>query len=219
MDIIVRYDKGHAKESRKRITTVASQLFRRDGIGPTGVAAVMSASDLTHGAFYWHFESKERLVREALAEAQDARLRRIEQCLSTNGGGLEAAIRDYLSSGHVADAATGCTSAALASEVARSSGEVRAAYTRGLVAHLGGISKALPRELHHRVPAVYAMLVGCVQLARACDDENVAGDILESGLRTALSLLELAPQPLPQGRSAIPEAPLRDSPRLTATST
>ena len=202
----MRYDKGHAEDSRKRITTVASRLFRRDGIGTTGVAAVMSASDLTHGAFYWHFESKEKLVREAVAEAQGARLRRIEQRLSTSGGGLEAAIRDYLSSDHVADAATGCTSAALASELARSSGEVRAAYTRGLVEHFERISEALPPELHHRVPAVYAMLVGCVQLARACDDKDVAEDILESGLRTALSLLDIAPGPRLPRHDCISEA-------------
>ena len=186
----MRYDQGHRAESRKRITQSASQLFRRDGIGATAVAAVMSASDLTHGGFYWHFESKERLVCEALAEAQGARLRRIERRLSMADGGVEAVIRDYLSRCHVADVATGCTSAALAPEVARSSSEVRAAYTRGLLEHFEGISKALPPELQPRVPAVYAMLVGCVQLARACDDERVADDILASGLKAALSLFE-----------------------------
>ncbi len=207
----MRYGKGRRDESRQRITETASQLFRHDGIGATGVAAVMSASDLTHGAFYWHFESKEELVREALVEAQRARLRRIERCLSTSVGGMEAVIRDYLSSEHVANAATGCTSAALAPEVARSSAEVRAAYTRGLVAHFDGISKALPSELRHRVPAIYSMLVGCVQLARACDDDSVAEDILASGLRTALSLLGIADRPCPPRRGTSSEASVLDS--------
>lgn len=207
----MRYDNGHREESRKRITEVASKLIRRDGIGATGIAAVMAASDLTHGAFYWHFESKETLVREAVIEAQDARLRRIDRCLSMNDGGVEAVIRDYLSSHHVADAATGCASAALAPEVARSTSEVRAAYTQGLVEQFERLSKALPPELHQRVPAVFSMLVGCVQLARACNEESMAEDILASGLKTALSLLDIEPRPYPLRHGFVLEASVRGS--------
>jgi TetR/AcrR family transcriptional regulator, transcriptional repressor for nem operon len=191
--IIVRYGKGRRAESRRRIAEVASQLIRRDGIGATGIAAVMAASDLTHGAFYWHFESKESLVREAVIEARRARLLWFDRCLSMNDGDMEAVIRDYLGCQHVADAATGCVSAALAPEVARSTSEVRAAYTQGLVEQFEHIAKALPTELRHRVPALVSMLVGCVQLARACDDESVADSVLASGLKAALSLLEIAP--------------------------
>ena len=210
---IVRYDKGQREETRKRITEVASQFIRRDGIGATGIAAVMAASDLTHGAFYWHFESKDQLVREAVVEAQQARLRRIDRCLSRSDG-VEAVIRDYLGSQHVADAATGCASAALAPEVARSTSDVRAAHTRGLVEQFERVSKALPSELHHRVPALFSMLIGCVQLARACDDERVAESILASGLKTALAMLDIESRPHPPRRRSASEASPRGSERF-----
>ena len=210
----MRHGKGQREETRKRIAEVASRFIRRDGIGATGIAAVMAASDLTHGAFYWHFESKDGLVREAVVEAQQARLRLIDRCLSVNAGGVEAVIRDYLGGQHVADAASGCASAALAPEVARSTSEVRAAYTQGLVEHFERLSRALPPELHHRVPALFSMLVGCVQLARACDDERVAESILASGLKAALSMLDIGSRPHRPRRGPIPEAAAIGSQRL-----
>lgn len=186
----MRYIKGQKDETRERITATAARLFRRDGITATGIQGLMKACELTNGAFYGHFDSKDDLVEKALEGALAEHLAGLERSLSSGPDGLVAAIRDYLSLEHINDAGGGCPTAALASEVARSSPGVRATYTRGLANVFEGISRGLPLDAHTMVPAIFAMLVGCVQLARASSDPVLAEKVLSSGFDTAMSLLE-----------------------------
>lgn len=188
----MRYLKGQKDETRERITATAAQLFRRDGITATGIQGLMKACDLTNGAFYVHFDSKEDLVQKALEQALAERMTGLEQSLAAGADGLVAAVYDYLSPAHVGDAACGCPTAALVSEVARSSSAVRDTYTAGLTAVLDGVAQALPAQARANVPAVFAMLIGCVQLARASSDAELTRRILSSGLDAALALLGLA---------------------------
>ena len=60
--------------------TVAAEEFREHGIVATGLADLMSAAGLTHGAFYKHFESKDQLVAEACAEAVETAIRKAGCC-------------------------------------------------------------------------------------------------------------------------------------------
>jgi AcrR family transcriptional regulator len=57
--------------TRKRILKTASRRFRKEGLEKAGIAELMKAAGLTHGGFYFHFASKEALVREAMNEAFD----------------------------------------------------------------------------------------------------------------------------------------------------
>lgn len=43
-------------------------MFKEHGIDATGMAALMAEVDLTNGAFYAHFASKEALVEAAIAD-------------------------------------------------------------------------------------------------------------------------------------------------------
>jgi AcrR family transcriptional regulator len=64
----MRYSKDHKQATRQRILEAAGRRFKEDGIDGAGVAAVMSDADLTNGAFYAHFASKEDLVANELAD-------------------------------------------------------------------------------------------------------------------------------------------------------
>ena len=55
-------------ETREKIRSVAVDLFIRNGYIETDVKAITRAADLTPGAFYYHFASKETLVVEIIAE-------------------------------------------------------------------------------------------------------------------------------------------------------
>ncbi len=59
--------------SHERIIKVASRRVRRDGIGNISVAELMKQVGLTHGGFYRHFDSRDELVAEAIAEASSPR--------------------------------------------------------------------------------------------------------------------------------------------------
>ena len=67
----MRKSKRETAETRKRIVEMAADEFRQHGIVTSGIADLMAAVGLTHGAFYRHFESKEQLVAEATAAALD----------------------------------------------------------------------------------------------------------------------------------------------------
>ena len=64
----MRYGKDHKQATRRRIVEAAGRRFKQDGIDGAGVATVMSDAGLTNGAFYAHFESKEDLVANVLAD-------------------------------------------------------------------------------------------------------------------------------------------------------
>lgn len=57
-----------AAETRQKIIDTAVKLFARDGYLETNIKAISRAADLTAGAFYYHFNSKEDLVLEIIAQ-------------------------------------------------------------------------------------------------------------------------------------------------------
>ncbi|MGO4560016.1 TetR/AcrR family transcriptional regulator [Mesorhizobium sp. 2RAF21] len=185
----MRYEKGRKEATRQRIIDVASQKFRRHGIAATGLAGIMQEADLTVGAFYPHFESKSQLVSESLTHVLDLEHSAIKRMIEENGG-LEGAIRGYLSKGHRDGPADGCPSAALLPEVARQTDDARAAYAKGLRPFIEMIAKQLPEgdAARGRAVALFGLLVGTLQIARAVPDEDVADYVLQQGIEAAISL-------------------------------
>jgi len=187
----MRYEKGHKDLTRQRIIEVASAQFRAQGVAAAGLAGIMTEAGLTNGAFYAHFESKEELVQAVLGNA----LSRREQTLraaAESGEGLEALIRDYLSPRHRDDPARGCPTAAMVAEIARHPKKTRDAFTDKIgafidliAAQVGGSS---PRARRKTAIAIYGMMVGTLQLARAVNDKRLSDEILEGGVAAALTL-------------------------------
>ena len=185
----MRYDKGHKDLTRQRIVEVASRQFREHGVAAVGIAGIMSAADLTNGAFYAHFDSKEDLVREVLSHAG---FRNKLSKAAENGTGLAGAIRDYLSPNHRDNPGQGCPTSALVAEIARHPKATRDAFTGkvgdvvGLIA--AGLDAASEAERRRKAVAIYALMVGTLQLARAVNDKRLSGEILQSGADEAVVL-------------------------------
>lgn len=55
-------------ESRRRIVDAAASLMAERGFSGTSISAVSRRSGLPSGSIYWHFESKEALLGEAVEE-------------------------------------------------------------------------------------------------------------------------------------------------------
>jgi TetR/AcrR family transcriptional repressor of nem operon len=187
----MRFEKGHKAATRQHIVEVASKSFRRTGVSASGIAGIMGEAGLTNGAFYPHFESKEELVREATTGALCEQQQRLEQSLEA-GADLESVVRSYLSQAHLKDSASGCPSAALLPEIARQPASTRRAYGSGLrsfVSALAGLlPDANPATAAQRATAIFALMVGTIQLARAVPDNAHAKQILEGGTQAALLL-------------------------------
>ena len=185
----MRYEKGHKDLTRQRIVEVASRQFREHGVAAVGIAGIMSDAGLTNGAFYAHFDSKEDLVREVLSHAG---FRNKLSRAAENGTGLAGAIRDYLSPNHRDNPGGGCPTSALVAEIARHPKATRDAFTGKVDDVIDLIAAALDAgtesERRRKAVAIYALMVGTLQLARAVNDKRLSGEILQSGAEEAVAL-------------------------------
>ena len=169
----MRYPAKETAAKHERIVKEASRLFRERGFESVSVGDVMKAAGLTHGAFYAHFGSKEQLQAAAVAYGQKVSLERMQRSNSKKSKGSYA--DRYLSRWHRDHPGDGCTMAALAQEVARSTSELKAAFEQGLE----NILSAKRRDRKEAIFRVAAMIGGVV-LARAVQDRRLSDEILGS---------------------------------------
>ncbi|MBT9246034.1 TetR/AcrR family transcriptional regulator (plasmid) [Gemmobacter fulvus] len=161
-------------ENRSRILAQAARLFREKGFEAVSVAEVMKAAGLTHGGFYGHFASKDDLIAQTMAHAlagEEAQAR-----------GFDAFLSAYLSPAHRDAPATGCPTAAFASDARRQTPDARAAMAAGVGAQIARIAESLEQQgaADARTAAIgsWSAAVGAMILARAVEDKALSDEIL-----------------------------------------
>jgi TetR/AcrR family transcriptional regulator, transcriptional repressor for nem operon len=189
----MRYGKNQKQATRQRILEAAGRRFKQDGIDGAGVAALMSDAGLTNGAFYAHFASKEDLVANVLAD-QLLTQRQSVDAQPPDREGLEAFVRSYLSPQHRDQCAEGCPSAALLDEIVRRPAATRQVFTDELMGVIDDIAARLDQAdvsaARADALAVFGLMVGTLQLARALTDRDLSDQLLAHGVETALKLLD-----------------------------
>jgi TetR/AcrR family transcriptional repressor of nem operon len=192
---VARYNKEHKEATRQRIIETAGRRFKQDGIDGSGIAILMSDAGLTNGAFYAHFDSKDDLVKTVVGEELDRQASGLAD-LPPGRAGLEAFVSWYLSRDHREHRDAGCPSAALLDEIGRCDKDTKRAYTKGAKAILDEICARLaphdPDSARGTALALYAMMVGTMQLARALSDRKLSDAVLEEGIRSAQAMLAAA---------------------------
>jgi TetR/AcrR family transcriptional repressor of nem operon len=187
----MRYEKGRKETTRQHIVDVASRRFREGGVAAVGIAGIMSDAGLTNGAFYVHFDSKEDLVRAVFTDALERRDRGLQGNLERNES-LKETIRDYLSVRHRDHAGSGCPTAAMVAEIARHPEETQDVFTTSVERIVLLIADRLRNgsmaERRRKAIAIYGMMVGSLQIARAVNNTKLSGEILENALEGALAL-------------------------------
>jgi TetR/AcrR family transcriptional regulator, transcriptional repressor for nem operon len=188
----LRYAKDHKQATRKRILEAAGRRFKKDGVDGAGVAAVMTDAGLTNGAFYAHFKSKEDLVANVLADQLRAQCQSLD-ALPPGKAGVEMLVRLYLSPEHRKQYADGCPSAALLDEVVRRPRATKKVFTGEVVGIVDQIASRLdPTDVEGARPdalALYGLMIGTLQLARAVTDRALSDEVLTAGVDAALKLL------------------------------
>jgi TetR/AcrR family transcriptional repressor of nem operon len=176
----MRVSKEKAAENRERILKASSRLIRECGISGVGVDALTEAAGMTHGSLYSQFGSKERLVEEALTYAIAASGK-----ATAGATTLAQYIAAYLAPEHRDRPGQGCPLAALACEMPRQSGGVRARFTAGVRGMLKQLSGRLDAELKRskrdeQALATVASLIGAIVVARAVDDPELSDAMLRA---------------------------------------
>ena len=189
----MRYGKDQKQATRQRILEAAGRRFKQDGLDGAGVAAVMSDAGLTNGAFYAHFASKEDLIANVLADQLRAQRHRFD-AQPLDRAGLQAIIRAYLSPQHRDESADGCPSAALLDEIARRPAATRDVFTDELLDTADDIAARIdpadPEAAQLDALAIFGLLIGTLQLARALTDRDLSDQLLARGVETTLKLLD-----------------------------
>jgi len=182
----MRYRKNHKENTHRRVVEVAAARFRKEGLDGVGVATLMGDAGLTHGGFYSHFVSKEALIEEVIEAGMDESFARIIE--TSKDGGIEAFIRFYLRPSHREHPERGCPAAALGPEIARHSKATRSAFTRKLRRIVSHIDSLLPYPNAETAQAIFATMVGALQLARTVTDPELSDQLLKAGQAAALIL-------------------------------
>jgi TetR/AcrR family transcriptional regulator, transcriptional repressor for nem operon len=169
--------------THERIVDAAATIIRRSGYDGTGVADIMKEAGLTHGGFYAHFDSRTQLLAEAADRAGAKSMERMRKVTDRAAprDALQAFVDTYLSDAHLDSPGTGCSLAALGSEMPRQSAEVRKVCARRLKDMVDLVERQLPDwgrpGQHEKALAIMSCLVGAMVLARAADDKRIAKDV------------------------------------------
>lgn len=181
----MKVSRAEAAQNRERIVETAAKLFRERGFDGIGVADLMKSAGMTHGGFYGHFASKEDLMAQACVRAQETGLNALRQVAEHDPeNALAIIVSSYLSPAHRDQTGDGCVLAALGADAARHGTPLRATFTHAVRATIDLLARLVTGRSKHakrqRALAIYASMVGAIVLARAVDDEELSGEILES---------------------------------------
>jgi len=183
-----------------RILKSATELFCKYSFDRVSISEVMSLARMTHGAFYAHFESKEALFRESLAETfRRCHAKRLAKAPFSLRH-LTRLVNHYLNLRTLGDQAEPGPEMILFNEIDADRQEIRSLYQDaylGMLKILETRMRALGRlhkiefnnDVGDRARAVLATLVGAVAIAKSIDDEGEQARILLSAQNQILSLI------------------------------
>mgnify|MGYP001094997253 CR=1 FL=1 len=187
----MRYSEDHKAQTHQRIIAEASERFRRDGVGATGLQPLMKALGLTHGGFYAHFQSKDDLVQQALDAAVEQLLPGVDKTFSEDQP-LHTFIRHYLSTSHRDNPGKGCPMPTLCSELGQR-GQPSETTDRMVNERLTRMAKHLPGpDADEQSVALLSTLVGAMVLSRSVADPELSKRLLQSARQHWLKQLETA---------------------------
>lgn len=174
----------HKERTRQRILNEAAAIMRVVGTEGIGVAALMKRVGLTHGGFYAHFTSRDDLVANVIDRMFNETGERLNALspLPEGAARLTCLIDLYLSPEARNAPEHNCPMPSLAGEASRLPDEARARFTLGiqemqaLIAHsLQAMGHPQPQPL---ASSAQAELIGAMAMARAIQDDAVAGQLL-----------------------------------------
>jgi len=177
----------------EHIVEVAAKRFREVGLNGIGVADVMKEAGRTGGGFYKHFESRDKLVEEAMTCAYKKRKESAAKYINDPSLSLSDFVESYLSERHINNPGSGCAVSALMNDVARSSETVRALFSAEAESQIATMMTLLndkkPSETRAQAILAICTLAGAVGLARAISDEDLSRELTTVG-HTLLKALE-----------------------------
>ncbi|MGE8499426.1 MAG: TetR/AcrR family transcriptional regulator [Pseudomonas sp.] len=178
----MRYSEDHKAQTHQRIIEEAARMFRRDGVGATGLQPLMKTLGLTHGGFYAHFKSKDELVETALRHSVE-KLRVSTKAIAEGEKPLATLIRQYLSSAHRANPGEGCPLPTMSAELGQR-GEPSPITDETIRSRLAAIEAGLNGEgADDQSVLILSAMVGALLLSRSVSDPELSDQLLKTTRR------------------------------------
>ncbi|WP_417663072.1 TetR/AcrR family transcriptional regulator [Pseudomonas sp.] len=185
----MRYSDDHKAKTHQRIIEEAARLFRRDGIGATGLQPLMKTLGLTHGGFYAHFKSKDELVETALAHSAEQLSGRTQQLFASEEP-LATFIRGYLSSAHCANPGEGCPLPTMSAELGQR-GQPSPVTDQLVEKRLKSIEGCLSGDnAAEQSVILLSAVIGALVLARSVSDPKLSERLLKTARQQLLEQVE-----------------------------
>lgn len=146
----------------------------------------MQDAGLTHGGFYKHFRSKDKLLveslREAFREIAETLVHAAEQ--SPQGEAWKAIVRTYLSLEFCDHPDRGCPLVALSPELARADRTMKPYIVAELVNYKSRMVPFMPGrraiEKERAFLAIFSTMIGAVEIARILPERAMREKVLAS---------------------------------------
>ncbi len=178
----MRYSEDHKAQTHQRIIEEAARLFRRDGVGATGLQPLMKTLGLTHGGFYAHFKSKDELVETALRHSAE-KLSAATSEMANSDQPLARLISGYLSSAHRANPGDGCPLPTMSAELGQRGAP--SPVTDELIRdRLKNIEAGLSIEhADEQSVLILSAMIGALLLSRSVSDPELSDRLLKTTRR------------------------------------
>jgi len=179
--------------THQRILAAASENFRSHGYAGIGVDGIAKTADVTSGAFYSHFGSKQK----AFLSAIEAGLNEVIDGVSAfqqnhNEKWVEAFAEYYLGQKHRDDLACGCAMTSLSPEVVRSDSKIKLVYETKMEKIIeimaNGLTGDSEEERQNKSWTILGLLIGGLTITRAVDNQNKANAIADSVKAAVISI-------------------------------
>lgn len=181
----MRKSKAEKAETRKHIVDVASQMFKSQGIGATGVGEIMVAAGLTHSAFYRHFTSKEELVEEASSASIAVFVEAAEAAAASGPGAFVKYLQSYLSADYRNNELGGCPVIQTGGELALADASIRQGVSDGLQRLIEIALELTDGSAEAEAETIFMMsaLLGAITMSRIVTDARLSEHILDVAKR------------------------------------
>lgn len=188
--------KGEKEKLRRVILEKAIAFFKKHGRSGSASEDLMSYMNLTRGALYSHFKSKDDLFAHAVSHDLSRLEESITQTMNLKGASaLQSMIEAHLSENSLTNYETSCAFTSLASDMQRSKSSHRGIFEAHMNRIYALFAKALSEQFPQDTPEqsfvkalnLYSGLVGTLSMARTMKDRDKALQILDSGKQFLIS--------------------------------
>lgn len=179
--------------TRQKIITAAVDLFSEHGYPATGLGDIIARAEMTKGALYYHFDSKESLAEAIIADGGTAMLTAFRAIAESSSPALENTIHGLFV---VADFARSDNVAQIGMQLLRTFSGINAAATRVYSSWLDELTKQLIQaadegDLRENLDVASAaeVILGSMVGAEALSRANTTGTDLRARVARTWDLL------------------------------